>query len=183
MDITVLYNKKKYLIQNLFHAKKEKDTIRVDKKEVPIPGGKNNSCFFLPEPGSKRFFKVVKIKNVVKQNKGQSLYQKIFFNTQNSLGKKKIQCELDYPGKSYRKSTLENKALRVFSPLTGLIIKILKPSGTVEKDETILVIDAMKMENKILAPKKGKLILGNVKEGMSVKTGDLLFNIEPTEDS
>lgn len=176
MDITTLYKKKKYLIQNLFHGRKKK--LHIDKKNIPLPQRGSDSCFFFPVDKSNKFFKVVKLKNIVTQNKKQSLYQKISFNTQNSLNKKNIQCELDYPGKSYRKSSVENRSVKVFSPLTGLVIKILQKSGHVEKNDTVLVIDAMKMENKILSPRKGKLILSNIKEGMSVKTGELLFTIE-----
>ena len=178
MDITLFYQKKKYLIENLFFLEKlKKASFRINNKNHPLPHKNNPSCFFFPQEGSSRFFKVVKLRNVIKKEKSQSLYQKLSFNTQNSLLKKRVSSELEYPGKSYRKNSVENLSLKVFSPLTGLVVNVLKKEGHVEKDEVIIVIDAMKMENKILAPKKGELSLAKLQAGMSLKTGDHLFTI------
>ena len=178
MDITLFYQKKKYLIQNLFFLEKlRKVPFRINHKKHPLPHRNNPSCFFFPQEGSSRFFKVVKLRNVIKKEQSQSLYQKVTFNTQNSLLKKRVSSELEYPGKSFRKSSVENLSLKVFSPLTGLVVNVLRKEGPVEKNEVIVVIDAMKMENKILAPKKGELSLAKIKAGMSLKTGDHLFTI------
>lgn len=159
-----------------YNSNKKKITINNHK----IPFIKNNGkrCFFFPESDNHQFFKVINLKNIVKKNKKQTVYQSISFNTQNCLHKKNMFCDLDYPGKSYRKDSIAQKSLNVYSPITGIIIKILKTSGLVAKGEPILVIDAMKMENKILSPTKGNLIINNIKEGMNLKSGDLLFTIE-----
>ena len=179
MDLSVFYNKQKYLIQNLFRVKSSNHEvmIQIGEDRTKLPGNKSSSCFFFKQGDSKKFFKVTKLRNVLSDKKSQTIYQKISFNTQNSLVRKKVQCELEYPGKIYRKQSVDTKSLKVFSPLTGVIIKILKESGETRQDEVILVIDAMKMENKILAPKEGKISMAPLSPGQSIKTGELLFTI------
>jgi len=49
----------------------------------------------------------------------------------------------------------EGKGVEVKAPMPGTVFKIIKPSGMVKKGETILVIEAMKMETKITAPQNG----------------------------
>ena len=179
MDLSVFYNKQKYLIQNLFRVKSSNNEvmIQIGEDQTKLPGNTSSSCFFFKQGDSKKFFKVTKLRNVLSDKKSQTIYQKISFNTQNSLVRKKVQCELEYPGKIYRKQSVDTKSLKVFSPLTGVIIKILKESGETRQDEVILVIDAMKMENKILAPKEGKISMAPLSPGQSIKTGELLFTI------
>ncbi len=68
---------------------------------------------------------------------------------------------------------------KIFAPLPGTIIKINSKEGsTVKKGETVLIMEAMKMENNIQAEKEGiiKKIVVNV--GDAVLQGDLLIEIE-----
>ncbi len=66
----------------------------------------------------------------------------------------------------------------VTSPMQGNIWKILKKTGeTVKAGETILILEAMKMENNIVAPKDGTITAIAVKEGDTVDSGALLAEL------
>lgn len=65
------------------------------------------------------------------------------------------------------------------SPMPGSIWKInTSLSKEVEKGELLLTLEAMKMENEILAPRAGKVVSIDVREGDSVKAGDQLLVLE-----
>lgn len=60
----------------------------------------------------------------------------------------------------------------VKSPMPGNILKILATVGQkVNEGETIIVLEAMKMENDIVAPKSGTLSQILVSKGQVVETG------------
>lgn len=74
--------------------------------------------------------------------------------------------------------TSANGGEPVKSPLAGAIWKISKSVGDqVKEGETVLILEAMKMENEIKSPKSGSLASIDVKEGDSVGQGDQLFSI------
>lgn len=63
---------------------------------------------------------------------------------------------------------------KVLSPFPGLIKNILVADGsTVKKDQPIIVLEAMKMDNEITAPSEGKVTFGVVK-GANVETNTVL---------
>lgn len=63
--------------------------------------------------------------------------------------------------------------------MPGRVIKVLKKTGDpVAAGEGIAVIEAMKMQNEIKAPKTGNVTACQVREGDSVESGALLFRIE-----
>ncbi len=64
------------------------------------------------------------------------------------------------------------------APLAGNIVKILVKSGQpVKKGQKIIILEAMKMETDVTAPKDGEIQAINVREGDSVAVGDLLASI------
>ncbi len=66
----------------------------------------------------------------------------------------------------------------VEAPTPGNIIKILVAVGdTVEANQTLIVIEAMKMENDVKAPKAGKIVEIYVQEGESVQAATPLLSI------
>lgn len=68
---------------------------------------------------------------------------------------------------------------KVSAPLPGTIFKIkVKEGDSVKKGDIVLVLEAMKMENNILAEKEGTIKKIIVKEGDAVLQGDLLIEIE-----
>jgi len=68
---------------------------------------------------------------------------------------------------------------RVDAPLPGTIFKVnVKEGDEVKKGQTIIILEAMKMENNILAEKDGKINKVLVSEGDAVLQGDILVEIE-----
>ncbi len=66
----------------------------------------------------------------------------------------------------------------VIAPLPGTIIKILvKPGDLVKKGQTLLVMEAMKMENKIRSGKDGVVESVKVTQGSGVLQGDILIEL------
>lgn len=63
----------------------------------------------------------------------------------------------------------------VESPMPGNIWKILVKEGQeVKSGDVLLILEAMKMENEILAPRDGKVASITTSEGSAVNTGDKL---------
>lgn len=66
----------------------------------------------------------------------------------------------------------------VVAPLAGTILKIIAQAGTqVKKGDKVLIIEAMKMENEILAPENGTLVAVHVSKGANIQAGDNLFTV------
>lgn len=64
------------------------------------------------------------------------------------------------------------------APLAGNIWKILvQPGQQVEEGQTLMILEAMKMETEVSAPKAGVVGSISVKEGDAVKVGDTLLTI------
>lgn len=77
------------------------------------------------------------------------------------------------------KKTVSSRAHLIKAPLPGSIFKILKNVGDeVKKGEAILIMEAMKMENKIIAEKDGVITSLKVKVGDTVLQNDVLAEIE-----
>jgi acetyl-CoA/propionyl-CoA carboxylase biotin carboxyl carrier protein len=65
------------------------------------------------------------------------------------------------------------------SPIQGTVLKVAAEKGAeVAEGALICVIEAMKMENEIVAHRPGKLTELNVSEGASVGTGDVIAKIQ-----
>jgi acetyl-CoA/propionyl-CoA carboxylase biotin carboxyl carrier protein len=65
------------------------------------------------------------------------------------------------------------------SPLQGTVLKVAVEQGAeVAEGDLICVIEAMKMENEIVAHRSGKVTSLNVAEGTAVSSGDVLAVIE-----
>lgn len=72
---------------------------------------------------------------------------------------------------------LRNPVLR--SQITGKVLKVLATEGSlVDEGAPLLVIEAMKMENRIVAPARVKIVSVKAKEGASVASGEELMRFE-----
>lgn len=66
----------------------------------------------------------------------------------------------------------------VNAPLPGTVLQIKASVGqAVKAGETVMIIEAMKMENEIVAPRDGKITSVVVQKGAAVNAGDPLFTI------
>lgn len=67
----------------------------------------------------------------------------------------------------------ENKACR--SPVSGMVVKVVAAAGdTITAGDSLLVLEAMKMETNITAPQSGVIAAIAVAQGARVQTGDVL---------
>lgn len=69
-------------------------------------------------------------------------------------------------------------AIKVNSPMPGKIIAIKENQGaSVKKGQVILILEAMKMENEIVAPQDGTIASVNVSVGQTVEAGEILATL------
>jgi biotin carboxyl carrier protein len=69
-------------------------------------------------------------------------------------------------------------SVKVSSPMPGKIVAVKSTVGqAVKKGDVILVLEAMKMENEIVAPQDGTVASINVSAGQSVEAGNLLATL------
>ena len=69
--------------------------------------------------------------------------------------------------------------MNVKAPMPGLILKVRKKVGEqVELGESVIILEAMKMENDLKSPASGIITELKVTEGMPVEKNTLLFSIE-----
>jgi biotin carboxyl carrier protein len=66
----------------------------------------------------------------------------------------------------------------IVSPMPGKVVRVLVAAGdTVEASQGIAVVEAMKMQNEIKAPRAGKVLSLAAKEGATVTAGEVLATV------
>lgn len=108
-----------------------------------------------------------------------------------SSSKEKIQVDLN--GQEHSVKIIDPKKLRVSgdggdnssgpaqikTAMPGKVVKILVELGAeINKGDGVIVVEAMKMQNELKAPRNGTVQSVNVAEGDTVNAGDLLLVIE-----
>ncbi|MBE5926981.1 MAG: biotin/lipoyl-binding protein [Lachnospiraceae bacterium] len=69
-------------------------------------------------------------------------------------------------------------SIKVNAPMPGKILAVKSKVGdSVKKGDAIIVLEAMKMENEIVAPQDGVIASINTKEGATVEAGDMLASL------
>lgn len=72
-----------------------------------------------------------------------------------------------------------NTLKKVIAPLPGVIHKVnVNENAVVKTGDVLFMLEAMKMENNVLAEKAGVVKNIRIKEGDSVMQGDLMMEIE-----
>jgi biotin carboxyl carrier protein len=68
---------------------------------------------------------------------------------------------------------------KITAPMPGKVVRLLAAVGTaVEAGQSVIVIEAMKMQNELKAPKSGVVKKINVTEGAAVEAGQSLAEVE-----
>jgi biotin carboxyl carrier protein len=63
--------------------------------------------------------------------------------------------------------------------MPGKVVRVIAAAGTeVEQGAGVIVIEAMKMQNELKSPKKGRVVKILATEGSPVNAGDVLAVIE-----
>ena len=76
------------------------------------------------------------------------------------------------------KGAREVGEIKVRAPMPGLVLAIPKAAGeTVERGETVAVLEAMKMENDLATPHEGTIKEVLVSKGQTVNQNDVLLII------
>ncbi len=71
----------------------------------------------------------------------------------------------------------EDKVCR--SPINGIVVKVVAQAGqAIQPGDTLLVLEAMKMETNITSPVSGKVAKLRVEQGASVNAGQILVDFE-----
>ncbi len=71
------------------------------------------------------------------------------------------------------------KAGAITSPMAGVVLSVNVADGEeVENEQLLIVLEAMKMENQIIAPGAAKVVKVHVKAGESVGEGQILVELE-----
>jgi len=77
-----------------------------------------------------------------------------------------------------RKNSSNTNSNSVQAPLNGKVIRLeVTPKKQVKEGDVLLVIESMKMENKLLSPRDGRIGEILTREGEQVKMNDLLITI------
>jgi len=82
------------------------------------------------------------------------------------------------PAETKKDAPIPADAFVVSAPMPGTILSInVNVGDTVKKGQVLLILEAMKMENEIVAPRDGKVASINTSKGASVNAGDALVSL------
>jgi len=83
------------------------------------------------------------------------------------------------PQFNYTSESAASEQNTIHSPMPGKVLKIKALQGSeVEKGDVLLVVESMKMENNIIAPRAAKIVSVNVREGEMVDADKVLMELE-----
>ena len=86
------------------------------------------------------------------------------------------------PKLARRRSREDATRGELHAPMPGLVVQVLAHEGEeIEAGHPVVVIEAMKMQNALVAPIKGRVSAIPVKPGTAVESGQLLLVIAPEE--
>ncbi|MGD2248238.1 MAG: biotin/lipoyl-binding protein [Candidatus Methanofastidiosia archaeon] len=88
-----------------------------------------------------------------------------------------LEIESKAPAKAEKKVSAAPGAVTAMMP--GKIVDVpVKEGDAIQKGDVVCILEAMKMENELHAPKEGTIKKIHVKEGANVEKGDVLVEIE-----
>jgi biotin carboxyl carrier protein len=127
-------------------------------------------------------------------NLGGSLYS-VIQNTRSlelAIEGNQADIEVSMAGRLYEAKVLDQRALlmaqrkgsltagsgEILSPMPGLIVEVLVDMGDeVTQGDTVVILESMKMQNELKAPRDGKIQTISCESGQTVDKGTLLIII------
>jgi glutaconyl-CoA/methylmalonyl-CoA decarboxylase subunit gamma len=89
-----------------------------------------------------------------------------------------VRAEIPVSGREKIEKREKGDPVPILAPLPGNILEIfVKPGDKIKKGQMLLVMEAMKMENKIQSDKEGIVESVRVSPGSSVLQGDVLIEL------
>jgi biotin carboxyl carrier protein len=162
--IAVTPASKKYIIKNPFS-----EDLRINGRKHDIKIFEDDG-FTVIEFKNKRYIAEIIDKN---QNKYIVLFNGLSYSFT-------IESPISYKRRKYlEKFKQANKTENILAPMPGKIVELLVEENTrVMEGEPILILEAMKMQNEIIAVVAGKILKIHVKAGDSVAKDEVLMEIE-----
>jgi biotin carboxyl carrier protein len=156
---------KKYIIRNPFN-----EDLRINGKKHDIKITEDEQGFTVIEFNNKKYIAEIIEKH---QNKYTVLLNGLSYIFT-------IESPISYRRRKYLEKFKEkNKTEMVMAPMPGKIVEILVEINTsVKEGEAILILEAMKMQNEIIAVVPGKIRKIHVKPGDTVSKDEVLMEIE-----
>jgi len=162
--IAVTPDDNKYVILDPFS---EDMRINGHRREIKI--FENEEGFTFLEYGNKKYLAEITDKN---QNKYTVLLNGVSYSFI-------IESPISYRRRKYlEKFRNDSKLEIVTAPMPGKIVELLvEESSSVKEGDSILILEAMKMQNEIITQVAGKIKKINVKAGDTVTKDDVLLEI------
>lgn len=163
--IAVTPANKKFVVVDPFS-----EDIRINGKKHDVRIFEDEEGFTVIEFNNKKYLAEIIEKN---QNKYSVLINGISYHFT-------IESPISYRRRKYlEKHKQVNKTEVISAPMPGKIIEILVEENVkVKEGEAIVILEAMKMQNEIIAVVAGKIKKINVKPGDSVTKDEVLMEIE-----
>jgi len=163
-DFIVTLNKKKRIIKII-----NEETVSIDNKIVSVDLSKVNDYLYLIKVGNKVYeITTTKLSN-----------EKYSFLLDGHNFETTVRTNLKEKAVEYlrNKEKLTHRD-EVTAPMPGLIVSLKKKKGDeVKIGESILILEAMKMENDLRSPATGIIKQVNFKEGDNVEKGAVILII------
>jgi len=162
--IAVTPDDNKYVILDPFS---EEMRINGHRREIKI--FENEEGFTFLEYGNKKYLAEITDKN---QNKYTVLLNGVSYSFI-------IESPISYRRRKYLEKFRHDSKLEVVTaPMPGKIVELLvEESSSVKEGDSILILEAMKMQNEIITQVAGKIKKINVKAGDTVTKDDVLLEI------
>ena len=163
--IAVSAQNKKYKIKNPFS---EDLKINHKKHEIKVFDDENGFTYI-------QFKKKKYLAEIIEKN--QNRYTVLINGVSYSFS---IETPISYKRRKYLDKQKSNKKIEVVeAPMPGKIIDVLVEAGAeVKRGEALIILEAMKMQNEILAPINGKVSKVLIKQNDTVIKEDILIEID-----
>jgi biotin carboxyl carrier protein len=162
--IALTSQNKKYKIKNPFD-----DEIKINGKKIDIKILDDELGFTYILYNRKKYLAEIVEKN---QNKYTVLINGVSYTLS-------IETPISFKRKKYiEKTKSKSKTEIIEAPMPGKILDVLVEEGKIVKEgESLLILEAMKMQNEIIAPVSGKILKIMIKKDDIVNKDDILIEI------